>query len=124
MKRILAGCFVILIGIALCAKSPDASSVHFVVANDGSVANTATVFILSSLSHPTLTIDKTLPTGGNGKNVVLGLPEAAIIQNGSDACIYLSDATTADVTALIYPTFAKAGNYKVPKSAIPRLGWA
>jgi len=114
MKRMLAGCFVVLIGIALWTGSPDASSVHFVVANDGAAINTASVFDLSSLSNPTLTLDKTLPTNGNGTNSVLGLPEVAMIQHGADACIYVSDPSTADVAAWVYPTFARVGRYKIP----------
>jgi len=113
MKRTLAGCFVALIGIALCAKSPDASSVHFVVANDGAVANIASVFDLSSLSNPTLTLDKTLPTGGNGINDVQGVPETAIVQHGTDVCVYLSDPTSADVAAFLYPGFSRVGRYKI-----------
>jgi hypothetical protein len=38
LPRLLLGMAVIGLGIILCTKSPDASSVHFVVANDGTVA--------------------------------------------------------------------------------------
>jgi 6-phosphogluconolactonase (cycloisomerase 2 family) len=113
MKRMLAGCFVVFIGIALCVKSPDASSVHFVVANDGAVANAASVLDLSSLSNPTLTLDQTLPTGGNGETITLGLQETALAQQGAETCIYLTDASTADVAAFIYPSFDRVGRYKI-----------
>lgn len=107
------------VGVLLSATGPDASSPHFVVLNDsvyakggGPAPNVGTVFNLTSRPDPKLTAAAMLTTGG--EHIGRPLQEVAMLQHGTDTCIYLADPGTADIASFTYPSFAEAGRYTVP----------
>jgi 6-phosphogluconolactonase (cycloisomerase 2 family) len=114
-------------GIGLCAKGQAGSPTQFVVLNDSpfrgrhEVPNDGTVFTFDSTS-PGLKLLETLITQGKAGAPVQGLDEVAMVQQGTGACVYLTDAGSADVAAFVYPTFNQVGRNTMPNSKRTPLG--
>jgi hypothetical protein len=125
--RLLA-LIIILIGIGLCARAQNGPPSQFVVLNDSAAKyqqgkpNHGAVFTFDQLSNPSLTLSATLATHGKPGTPVEGVQEVAMVQQGNGACIYLSDAGTADVAAFVYPAFNQVGRYRMPNSMTSPLG--
>jgi hypothetical protein len=124
----LLALIIVLICIGLCAKGQNGPPAQFVVLNDSAAKyqqgkpNHGAVFTFDQLSNPSLTLSETLATHGKPGTPVEGVQEVAMVQQGNGACIYLSDAGTADVAAFVYPTFSQVGRYRMPNSMTSPLG--
>jgi 6-phosphogluconolactonase (cycloisomerase 2 family) len=129
--RLLA-LIVVLAGIGFYARAQNDPPSQFVVLNTSAAKyqqgkpNHGAVFMFDTTGSPSLKLSETLATHGKPGAPVFGLQEVAMVQQGTGACIYLSDAGTADVAAFIYPTFSQVGRYRMPnsRSTLAGLGLA
>jgi 6-phosphogluconolactonase (cycloisomerase 2 family) len=120
---------VIAAGVVLWAPSPGASSEHFVVSNDNLIQgnNTGTVWTLENFGPVKLAPTASLMTGGTNIGIgALGMNETAIIQHGSDVCIFISDNERGDIASFLFPGYTDVGRFKLPGivNSNPGLGLA
>jgi hypothetical protein len=107
----------ITVAILLLAKSPNASSQHFVVTNDNQEGpNTATIYVAEGTPlNSKLKRVKTLPTGGEGVGggrIYFAAIGEAILSDGAEDCVFVSDPGSSDIAGIIPATQEVTGNFQ------------
>ena len=114
--KILLAIFALLVVTATYPATLSAQSKHFVVVNDDSFpsANTTTIYrIGGTRSAPSLTLARTITTGGFGDgDGYLEGQQQTFVRHGTDQCLFISDAGTPDVAAINARTGTLVGNFR------------
>jgi len=101
-----------LVGMVLVICSTSFAANTFVVTNDdncGASSNTSSIYTLNT-SNGTLTLYKTLSTGGLGNcGGFFATVGNAVTQNAK--CLFVMDGGTSDIAAFSVPALTKVGNY-------------
>jgi len=117
--RFAIRCTAIVVGVAVCATNPGASSEHYVVANDEALpTNLGTVMKLGgTANNPLLTTVATLQTGVSEPFSNFGTPTVQIIRASTDVCVFIGDTPGSgnDISSFQYPGLQVAGNYSDPQ---------
>jgi hypothetical protein len=103
--------------VSFCAaETAPARGNRYVVTNDDNAAsgNTITVYrAAGTATAPTLKLLTTLVTGGLGDgDGYLAGQQQAFVAHGSDLCLFISDAGSADIAAFNVKTQTLAGNFR------------
>jgi 6-phosphogluconolactonase (cycloisomerase 2 family) len=88
---------------------------HYVVTNnDVSGSNTVTFYLAGgTASAPALTRLKTIKTGGSGLGGgYFGMVRQALVQDGTDECVFAADGGSNDVASIIVQSRRVVGDYK------------
>ena len=120
--RKYAAAIVLVAGaVGVCATMPNASSEHFIVTNQNSVTAAAAASVLKLVgtkSNPQWDQVGNLQANETASGLAFSTPNIQIIRHGSDVCVFLgvSQKTSNDIAAFVYPGFALVGNYSDPNA--------